>query len=279
VVDVRGRSGGGMPGGRVALPGGLGLVGVIIFVAVQLLGGGAAYSVPSGFDDGTRAPGAGGIPAGQDPDKDLKDFSSNVFNNVQRTWEKTVAAEGRTYHHAQLYLYTGGIDTGCGSATSAVGPFYCRADGHVYLDLSFYRDMQQQLGADGDFAWAYVIAHEMGHHVQRELGTSDKVSTLEQDEPDQKNALSVRLELQADCYAGVWARHVFEAGDLDETDIPEAMRAAEAVGDDRLQTRARGSIDPDTFTHGSSQQRAHWFDTGRNGGEPAACDTFSPDSV
>jgi predicted metalloprotease len=278
VVDVRGRSSG-IPGGRVALPGGLGLVGVIIFVAFQLLGGGAAYSVPSGFDDGTQGAGGSGIPADQDPDKDLKDFSSNVFNNTQRTWEKTFAGQGRPYRRAKLYLYRGAIDTGCGSATSAVGPFYCPTDGHVYLDLSFYRDMRQQLGADGDFAWAYVIAHEIGHHVQRELGTSDQVRRLEQESPDQQNALSVRLELQADCYAGVWARSVFEAGDLDETDIPEAMRAAEAVGDDRLQKRARGTIDPDTFTPGSSAQRARWFDTGRTGGEPAACDTFSPDSV
>jgi uncharacterized protein len=277
VVDVRGR--GGMPGGRVALPGGLGLLGVLVFIAFQLLGGGAAYSVPSGFDDGTTAPGGAGIPAGEDPDKDLKDFSASVFSNTQRTWEKTFADQGKPYRRAQLYLYTRAIDTGCGSATSAVGPFYCPADGHVYLDLSFYRDMQQQLGADGDFAWAYVIAHEMGHHVQRELGTSDEVQRLERGSPDQRNALSVRLELQADCYAGVWARHVFQAGDLDETDIPEAMRAAEAVGDDRLQTRARGTVDPDSFTHGTSAQRARWFDTGRSGGEPAACDTFSPEDV
>ena len=278
MVDVRGRSSG-IPGGRVALPGGLGLVGVIIFVAFQLLGGGAAYSVPSGFDDGTPAAGGSGIPAGQDPDRDLKAFSANVFASAQRTWERTFAAEGRPYRRAKLYLYTAAIDTGCGSATSAVGPFYCPADGHVYLDLSFYRDMQQQLGADGDFAWAYVIAHEVGHHVQRELGTSDKVRGLERDSPDQRNQLSVRLELQADCYAGVWARSVLEAGDLDDTDIPEAMRAAEAVGDDRLQKRSRGTIEPDSFTHGTSAQRAHWFDTGRGGGEPAACDTFSPESV
>jgi predicted metalloprotease len=228
VVDVRGRSSG-IPGGRVALPGGVGLVGVQ-------------------RPERLRRRNAGG-------------------------------RRPRPYRHAKLYLYTAAIDTGCGSATSAVGSFYCPADGHVYLDLSFYRDMQQQLGADGDFAWAYVIAHEMGHHVQRQLGTSDKVSRLEQDSPDQRNQLSVRLELQADCYAGVWARSVLEAGDLDETDIPEAMRAAAAVGDDRLQKRARGTIEPDTFTHGTSAQRAHWFDTGRGGGEPAACDTFTPETV
>jgi len=271
VVDVRGRSGG-MRGGRVALPGGLGLVGVLVFVAFQLLGGGQAFSVPTQFDDGTQAPG-GEIPASQDPDRDLRNFSAYVFNNVQDSWEPVV----KGYERAQLVLYRDGVDTGCGSASSAVGPFYCSADQTVYLDLSFYRDMQQQLGASGDFAWAYVIAHEVGHHVQNELGTSDKVHQLQRDSPGEANPLSVRLELQADCYAGVWARTVTE--DLDKTDVPEAMRAAEAVGDDRLQRQARGSVDPDSFTHGTSEQRAHWFDTGRESGEPAACDTFSPDDL
>ena len=275
VVDIRGRSGGG--GGRIAVPGGLGLVGVLIFVAIQLLGGGQAFSVPTGFDDGTQAPGGGAIPASQDPDRDLRDFSAYVFNNVQDTWEQTFTRQSRPYHRAKLVLYNGGVSTGCGSASSAVGPFYCSADQSVYLDLSFYRDMQQQLQASGDFAWAYVIAHEVGHHVQNELGTSDEVHRLQQQSPEDANPLSVRLELQADCYAGVWARSV--AGDLDESDLPEAIRASEAVGDDRLQRRARGSVDPDSFTHGTSEQRAHWFGTGRDGGEPAACDTFSPEDL
>jgi predicted metalloprotease len=261
-----------MSGGRVALPGGLGLVGVLVFVAFQLLGGGQAFSVPSQFDDGTRAPG-GEIPASQDPDRDLRDFSAYVFNNVQDSWEPIVNG----YERARLVLYRDGVDTGCGSASSAVGPFYCSADKTVYLDLSFVGDMERQLGASGDFAWAYVIAHEVGHHVQNELGTSGEVHQLQQQSPDEANALSVRLELQADCYSGVWARTVTD--DLDRTDVPEAMRAAEAVGDDRLQRQARGSVDPDSFTHGSSEQRAHWFDTGRERGEPAACDTFSPDDL
>jgi len=267
-----------MSGGRVALPGGLGLVGVLVFVAIQLLGGGQAFSVPSGFDDGTTAPG-GEIPASQDPDRDLRDFSAYVFNNVQDSWARTFKQQGRPYERARLVLYSGGVDTGCGSASSAVGPFYCSGDQSVYLDLSFYRDMQQQLQASGDFAWAYVIAHEVGHHVQDELGTSDEVHQLQRESPGEANPLSVRLELQADCYAGVWARTVFEAGDLDETDIPEAMRAAQAVGDDRLQRQARGSVDPDSFTHGTSEQRAHWFNAGRERGEPAACDTFSPEDL
>jgi predicted metalloprotease len=273
VVDIRGRSGG---AGRVAIPGGLGLVGVIVFVAFQLLSGGQAFSVPPGFEDGARTPG-GEIPASQDPDRDLRNFSAYVFNNVQDSWQQTFQQQGHEYERAQLVLYRDGVDTGCGSASSAVGPFYCSADQSVYLDLSFYGDMERQLQASGDFAWAYVIAHEVGHHVQNELGTSGKVHELQQQSPDEANPLSVRLELQADCYAGVWARTVTD--DLDKTDIPEAMRAAEAVGDDRLQRRARGSVDPDSFTHGTSEQRAHWFDAGRYGGEPAACDTFSPEDL
>jgi uncharacterized protein len=274
VIDVRGRSGG---AGRVAIPGGLGLVGVIVFVAIQLLGGGQAFSVPAGFDDGTTAPDGGAIPASQDPDRNLRNFSAYVFNNVQDTWQRTFEQQNRRYDRAELVLYTQGVRTGCGSATSAVGPFYCSADQRVYLDLSFYRDMEQELQAPGDFAWAYVIAHEVGHHVQKELGTSDEVHNLQQQSPDQANPLSVRLELQADCYAGVWAHSV--SGDLDASDLPEAMQAAEAVGDDRLQRKATGTIDPDSFTHGSSAQREHWFETGRSGGEPAACDTFSPDAL
>ena len=262
-----------MSGGRVALPGGLGLVGVLVFVAFQLLSGGQAFSVPPAFEDGTRAPG-GEIPASQDPDRDLRDFSAYVFNNVQDSWERAFREQGRPYERARLVLFREGVNTGCGTAASSVGPFYCSADQSVYLDLSFYLDMQQQLRASGDFAWAYVIAHEVGHHVQNELGTSGKVRQLQQDSPGEANPLSVRLELQADCYAGVWARTV--ADDLDDTDVPEAMRAAEAVGDDRLQRQARASVDPDSFTHGTSEQRVGWFETGFQRGA-AACDTFNVD--
>jgi predicted metalloprotease len=276
VIDARGRGG----GGRLAIPGGLGLVGVIVVVAIQLLGGGsAAFDVPGGFDDGTQAPTGGGIPAGQDPDANLKAFSGAVFNDVQDTWAKVFADQGRGYERSKLYLYRGAVRTGCGSATSAVGPFYCPADQRVYLDLSFYRDMTARLNAPGDFAWAYVIAHEMGHHVQQQLGTSDEVAQLQAQDRSQANALSVRLELQADCYAGVWAQHAFTAGELEAGDVEEALRASEAVGDDRLQRQATGRIDPDSFTHGTSAQRHAWFDTGRKAGRPAACDTFSPEAI
>jgi predicted metalloprotease len=286
VIDRRGGGGGG-GGGGLPIPlgragGGVGLIAVLVFLAVQLLGGGSggsAFDVPTGFDEGVRSPGGQAIPRSQDPDRDLRDFSAYVFTTAQKSWEQTFRRAGRPYEHAKLVLYSSGVSTGCGSASSAVGPFYCPADQRVYLDLSFYREMASSLQASGDFAWAYVIAHELGHHVQRLAGTSDKVRRLQQDDSGQTNALSVRLELQADCYAGVWASSVFRAGDLQEGDLDEAFGAAQAVGDDRLQRRARGSIDPDTFTHGTSEQRKHWFRTGYEAAKPEACDTFSADQV
>jgi predicted metalloprotease len=245
-----------------------------VFVAFQLLSGGSGFAVPSAFDDGAQAPDGGAIPASQDPERDLRDFSEYVFDSTQSTWARTFDGG---YRDAKLYLYRGGVSTGCGSASSAVGPFYCPADQRVYLDLSFFGDMENQLGAPGDFAWAYVIAHEVGHHVQNLRGTDDEVRRLQQEDPEQANPLSVRLELQADCYAGVWAHAVFDQ--LDSGDVEEAIKASEAVGDDRLQRRARGEVNPDSFTHGTSAQRAHWFQKGQASGEPADCDTFSADSV
>ena len=172
------------------------------------------------------------------------------------------------------------MDTGCGSASSAVGPFYCPADERVYLVPELHGDVRRQLGAGGDFAWAYVIAHEVGHHVQQELGTSDEVRALQREDPDEANELSVRLELQADCYAGVWANTIFEQGEaLERGDVREAVGASEAVGDDRLQARATGSVNPDSFTHGSSAQRRKWFERGYESGEPASCDTFAADEL
>jgi uncharacterized protein len=169
------------------------------------------------------------------------------------------------------------VNTACGSASSAVGPFYCPGDQIVYLDLSFYGDLQSKLGAGGDFAWAYVIAHELGHHVQQQLGTSEEVTRLQRDQRENANELSVRLELQADCYAGVWGNTVYKQGDLEKGDVREALRAAGAVGDDRLQRQATGEINPDSFTHGTSEQRRSWFEKGYESGDPNACDTFSPD--
>ena len=278
VIDVRGGGGGRRGGAALPVGGGLGVMGVIVFIAIQLLSGGAGgFNVPAGFDTATRAPGGQPIPADQDPERDLKDFSTYVFNSAQATWERTFSAQGDSYERAKVVFYRQGVDTACGSASSAVGPFYCPGDRRVYLDLSFYRDMETQLQASGDFAWAYVIAHEVGHHVQQQLGTSDEVDRIRRDDPDRANEVSVRLELQADCYAGVWAKSVFdqlEAGDLDE-----AIRASEAVGDDRLQQQAGRRVNPDSFTHGSSAQRRAWFERGRGRGEPADCDTFSAEQL
>ncbi len=277
MIDVRG--GGGRRGGALPVGGGLGVVGVIVFIAIQLLGGGSAggFDIPAGFDTAARAPSGKPIPADQDPEKDLKDFSVYVFNSVQATWERTFSAQGQPYERAKLVLYRDGVDTACGAASAAVGPFYCPGDKYVYLDLSFYRDMERQLQASGDFAWAYVIAHEVGHHVQQQVGTSAEVDKVRRSDPDRANEASVRLELQADCYAGVWAHTVFD--ELEPGDLDEAIRASEAVGDDRLQQQAGRGVNPDSFTHGSSAQRHAWFERGRKRGEPADCDTFSVEDL
>ena len=286
MIDARGRGGsGGLSMGRgVTIPGGLGITGVILFLLIQVLSGGGSsggFDVDSPFGAAPAAPAAdgGGIPASQDPERDLKAFSAYVFSNTLDTWARLFREEGNGFQRAKVVLYRDAVSTGCGNASSAVGPFYCPADQRVYLDLSFYRDMETELGAPGDFAWAYVIAHEVGHHVQQQLGTSTEVARLQREHPDEANELSVRLELQADCYSGVWAHSVFEAGDLEKGDVQEAVRASAAVGDDRLQRRAGGQVNPDSFTHGSSEQRTEWFNRGRANGEPADCDTFSPDSL
>ena len=298
VIDVRGaspRSGGGsssagglpipLPGGIAGAGGGIGLLLVLGFLALQLFGSydGSGFSVDEVFGPSVAAPGAGDpqpIPPGEDPQRDLKDFSTYVFVDAQKTWKGTFREDGDRYGDAELVLFSDAVQTdGCGSATSAVGPFYCPADGRVYLDLSFYEDMERQLGAGGDFAWAYVIAHEMGHHVQSQTGTDAEVSRLERANPGEANELSVRTELQADCYAGVWGSTVYDEGDLEPGDLEEAFTASEAIGDDRLQRQAGGTVDPDSFTHGTSAQRRAWFERGYDSGDPAACDTFAPDSV
>jgi len=297
VIDARGSSpsaggtggGGGLPlpGGVAGLGGGAGIVVLLVIVAIQVFGGGGSggsgFDLSQVFGPGVQAPGAGnpvGIPPEEDPQRDLKEFSTYVFNDTQDVWAKVFDQQGSNYRPATLYLYANAVRTdGCGSATSAVGPFYCPADQRVYLDLSFYEDMKRQLGASGDFAWAYVIAHEVGHHIQNLRGTEREVAGETSANPGDANELSVRTELQADCYAGVWAATVFRAGDLEAGDIEEAFNAAEAVGDDRLQRQAGRTVNPDSFTHGSSEQRRRWFDTGYESGDPASCDTFSVDEV
>jgi predicted metalloprotease len=289
VVDIRGASSGGRSGGGLSIPGGLGGLGggagvvvVLVVIAIQVFGGGGGGGGGSALDDigqillGGQAPGANNpepIPPGEDPDLELKEFSSYVFNDAQDTWSQTFSQSDENYDKAELVLYSGGVSTGgCGSAGSSAGPFYCPADSRVYIDLSFYEDMKRQLGASGDFAWAYVIAHEMGHHVQN-------VSGLDAGHGAGAESDSVRTELQADCYSGVWAATVFQEGALEAGDLDEAFTASEAVGDDRLQSQAGGGVDPDSFTHGTSEQRREWFERGYESGDPADCDTFSVENL
>ena len=294
MIDVRGSGGGGgggaFPsfGGGGGIPrvgGGLGVIIVIVVVGIQVFGGGGGgggYDIGpilgSLTEQGAADPSdPNPLPAAQDPQRDLRDFSAYVFTNVQDEWTRIMRDD---YKRAEIVLYDGAVRTGgCGSATSAVGPFYCPGDSRVYLDLSFYEDMTKELRAGGDFAWAYVIAHEVGHHVQNLAGTNEQVDRASQQDPGKANELSVRLELQADCYAGVWANSVFRAGNLEDGDLDEAFTASEAVGDDRLQKQSTGTVNPDSFTHGTSEQRRRWFETGYDSADPSRCDTFAAASV
>ena len=290
-----GGGGGGFPiggggGGGLRVGGGLGgvLVLVVIYVVFQLVGGGGTGS--GGADQGAGT-GTGntsldqcrtGADANQDPDCALL---ADV-NSVQAYWAETLPQQSQvTYTKAQTVIFTGSVSTGCGNASDDVGPFYCPVDKNVYLDTTFFKDMLEgQLGArGGPFSQAYVLAHEYGHHVQDLLGTMGRVRT-------QKGASSdaVRLELQADCYAGMWTKSATTADDetgeayivdLTQDDIERALDAAAAVGDDRIQRRSSGRVDPDSWTHGSAEQRMQWFDTGRQKGTLKACDTFSSDRL
>ena len=202
-------------------------------------------------------------------------FVSFVLDDVQHTWDRLLPAqEHRPYRHAKLVLYRNSYPSACGRARTATGPFYCPEDEKVYLDLAFFDELRTKFGAPGEFAQAYVIAHELGHHVQKLLGIEQKVRTLQDREPGEANPLSVRLELQADCFAGVWAHTTEERNLVHASDIEAAMRAAGAVGDDRLQRLGQGYVNPETFTHGSSAERVLWFRRGLQGGRIADCRTF-----
>jgi predicted metalloprotease len=253
----------------------LGIGGTIILLVLSLIfrtnlfrfvtGGPAATTTRSAYRS---------APAGNDREAQ---FVSFVLDDVQKTWDRLLPDQtGVPYHHARLVLYRDSFPSACGMAQTATGPFYCPADEKVYIDLSFYRDMQRKLNASGDFAHAYVIAHEVGHHVQKLLGYSRKVHRLQQQEPEEANPLSVRLELQADCFAGVWGNSGEQRNIVEQSDISAGLRAAAAVGDDRLQRMATGHVAPETFTHGSSAQRVHWFSRGLETGRVAGCNTFTP---
>jgi hypothetical protein len=200
---------------------------------------------------------------------------SFVLDDVQHTWEKLLPASGVPYRHAKLVLFRDSIQSACGRAESATGPFYCPGDEKVYIDLGFYDELRERFGAPGEFAQAYVLAHEIGHHVQKLLGIEGKVRRLQERNPSAQNSLSVQLELQADCFAGVWGNSTEQRNIIDQSDIAAGLRAAAAVGDDRLQRMTTGHVTPESFTHGSSAQRTSWFRRGLESGRVDACQISS----
>ena len=235
----------------------------------QLVGGGADVGQPVGVP-------AGVPPEASSPEEErLVQFMSFVLDDAQDTWNRIFTAEGETYQRARLVLFTDAVQSACGFAQSAMGPFYCPMDRKVYLDLGFFRELDARFGAPGDFAQAYVVTHEIGHHVQNMLGVAEQVQRLQQDNPGAANQLSVLMELQADCLAGVWAHTTQQRQILELGDLEEGLAAAAAVGDDRIQRQAAGYVAPESWTHGSSDQRMTWFRRGLDTGRVDQCDTFA----
>lgn len=280
--NVEDRRDTGVGGGFRVGGGGLGIGGILVVLVVSYF---------TGFSPSTLlglVPGAGqsttqSVPAHKPPANDeMAVFVSKVLADTEDTWQAIFRQSGREYHDPKLVLFTGSTPTACGTGSAAMGPFYCAQDQKVYIDLAFYQDLKDRFHAPGDFAEAYVIAHEVGHHVQNLLGISEKVHAAQARASSEAraNALSVRLELQADCFAGVWGnhadkmRHIIEPGE-----IQQALTAAAAIGDDRLQQQSRGQVAPDTFTHGTSAQRVRWFKRGIDSGDPKQCNTFGSQRV
>ncbi|WP_431280559.1 KPN_02809 family neutral zinc metallopeptidase [Humitalea sp. 24SJ18S-53] len=266
VEDRRGGGGGG--GGRIAIGG----IGGVILVVVSLLLGIDPTTILQGDAQAPAQPQRqqARVGKGQPQEHDLgRQFVSRVLAETESVWTAEFARARRVYDPPTLVLFSGATQSGCGYAQAQMGPFYCPNDARVYIDLDFMADLQRRLGANGDFAAAYIVAHEVGHHVQNLLGT------LRRTQSARDNATQVRVELQADCYAGVWANRAQAARQiLEEGDIEEGLNAAAAVGDDRIQRRSQGRVSPETFTHGSSEQRVGWFRRGLAAGRPEACDTF-----
>ena len=286
IEDRRGMGGGGgFPGGGVRIPiggrGGLGIGGIIVLLLIWLVFGinpldllnGGTVQVPrqqtEQTQDSTGAPDA------------MRDFVARVLGSTERVWTEKFQAMGQQYNPPSLVMFEQFVQSACGMAQAAMGPFYCPPDQRVYIDVSFFEDMDRRLGASGDFAQAYVIAHEVGHHVQNLLGIADKVTRARMQSPEaEANALSVRMELQADCLAGVWAKSADDSRQiLEQGDIEEGLNAASAIGDDRLQRRSQGYVVPESFTHGSSEQRVRWFRRGLESGDMDQCDTFKAQTL
>jgi hypothetical protein len=269
VEDYRGRSG---PGGTGLK---LGLGGIVAVVAAYFFG--IDPRVVLGLMEATQtAPSAVEQPETSAPQDEVGDFVSVVLADTEDTWTQLLGAQGVRYAPPRLRLFTGSTQSGCGAAGSEVGPFYCPADQRVYLDVGFFRELEDRFDAPGDFARAYVIAHEVGHHVQNLLGVASKVHDARARASEAEgNQLQVRMELQADCYAGIWAHHAQRSRQiLEDGDLEEALGAAAAVGDDLIQKRTQGTVVPESFTHGTAKQRQQWFNQGFESGTVAACDTF-----
>jgi predicted metalloprotease len=252
----------------------LGIGGFLILLILSFIFKRNFLSVMS-TDSGTAPTTVSQNTAEDKAEQPLVEFVTFVLNDTQTTWEKILPAQGVPYHHAKLVLFRNSIDSACGMAQSASGPFYCPEDEKVYIDLSFYDELKNRFGAPGEFAEAYVLAHEVGHHVQKLLGIEGKVREAQQRNPQSANALSVKLELQADCFAGVWGHTTDQRHLLDPGEAEEGLKAASAVGDDRLQRMSSGRVNPETFTHGSSAQRSEWFQRGFTDGTIASCNTFN----
>lgn len=272
-----------MGGGRGGGGGGLGIGAIVVILVIAWatginplsllggLGGGPIAVSPSG----SQTSGSRGAPS-----DDHGAFIATVLAETENTWKKIFAEHGAQYEEPVLVLFSGSTQSACGFAQSAMGPFYCPGDNKVYIDLSFYEELRTRFKASGDFAEAYVIAHEVGHHVQNLLGTLGEVNRLrQQSDQARSNELSIRIELQADCYAGIWARSVDDQGLLDVEDIEEALNAAAQIGDDAIQKRTQGYVVPESFNHGTSAQRVRWFKQGYERGTVEACDTFAARSL
>lgn len=273
VEDRRGQSSGIGGGGRFPLPRGKG--GIILLIVVAIAGYYGYDLTPLLTGGGTPAPSSQQRSISPQDDEAAK-FTSVILATTEDTWGSLFKQMNRTYQAPKLVMYRGVTRTGCGTGQSVMGPFYCPADQTVYIDLSFYDEMKNQLGADGDFAQGYVVAHEVGHHVQKLLGIEPRVRQMQEGASQtQVNQLSVKMELQADCFAGVWGHYMEQQHILEAGDLQEALNAAQAIGDDKLQQQSQGRVVPDSFTHGTSQQRYSWFKRGYDGGDPGQCNTFA----
>ncbi len=273
--DRRGQSASGGGGFNMRSAGPLGVGGLLLVVVLSLVTGTDFLSLLDPGGGGgvtTTQPGAPAGPLRTTPEEEkLADFVSFVFDDAQETWGRTL---GSRYQDAKIVLFRDAVESACGFAQAASGPFYCPGDQKVYIDLGFYQELKDRFGAPGEFAQAYVLAHEVGHHVQTLLGTERQVRQRQSSNPGAANDLSVRMELQADCYAGIWGHSTAQRQLLEQGDLEQGLNAAAAIGDDRIQRMGGGRVSPERFTHGSSAQRVQWFKRGLETGNPSACDTF-----